>query len=122
MNQPQIGQFVLYQTEDGESRIECQLVDSTIWLSQAQIGELFQRAKQTVSEHLQNIFAECEMDEAAVVRNFRTTAADAKTYDVAHYNLEAILAVGFRIKSPRGTQFRRWANTRAVPTLFQTTP
>jgi hypothetical protein len=106
------GQFVFYQTEDGQSRIACQLVEGTIWLSQALIGELFQRSKKTVSEHLQNIFDEDELVEAAVVRNFRTTATDGKDYDVAHYNLEAILAVGFRVKSRRGTQFRRWANTQ----------
>lgn len=106
------GQIVLYQTEDGISRIECRLIEGSIWLSQMQIGEIFQRSKQTISEHLVNIFAEAELDEAAVVRNFRTTATDGKNYDVAHYNLEAILAVGFRVKSPRGTQFRRWANTQ----------
>lgn len=106
------GQIIIYQTEDGASRIDCQLVDETIWLSQALMADLFDRSKKTISEHLQNIFAEGELDESEVVRNFRTTAADGKTYDVAHYNLEAILAVAFRVKSPRGTQFRRWANTQ----------
>jgi len=77
-----------------------------------QMGELFQRSKKTISEHLQNIFEEGELAEAAVVRNFRTTAADDKLYDVAHYNLEAVIAVGMRVKSVRGTQFRRWANTQ----------
>jgi len=105
------GKLVIYQTEDGQARIECRLVDETIWLSQALMGELFDRSKQTISEHLQNLFDEGELDPDSVVRNFRTTAADGKSYDVAHYNLEAILAVGFRVKSPRGTQFRRWANT-----------
>ena len=106
------GEFVLYQTEDGQNRIQCQLVDGTIWLSQMQMGELFQRSKKTISEHLQNIFEEGELAEAAVVRNFRTTAADDKLYDVAHCNLEAVIAVGMRVKSVRGTQFRRWANTQ----------
>ena len=106
------GEFVLYQTEDGQNRIQCQLVGGTIWLSQMQMGELFQRSKQTISEHLQNIFEEGELQEEAVVRNFRTTAADGKDYDVAHYALEAIIAVGMRVKSVRGTQFRRWANTQ----------
>lgn len=105
------GHLVVYQTEDGRARIECRLVDETIWLSQGLIGELFDRSKKTISEHLQNLFEEGELDPASVVRNFRTTAADGKSYDVAHYNLKAILAVGFRVKSPRGTQFRRWANT-----------
>ena len=106
------GEFVLYQTEDGQNRIQCQLVDGTIWLSQMQMGELFQRSKQTISEHLKNIFEENELREDSVVRNFRTTAADQKVYDVAHYNLEAVIAVGMRVKSVRGTQFRRWANTQ----------
>ena len=112
MTEQQRGQIILYQTEDGQSKIECRLIDETIWLSQAQIGELFGRSKKTISEHLQNIFLEDELAESSVVRNFRTTAADGKTYDVAHYRLEAILAIGFRVKSPRGTQFRRWANTQ----------
>ncbi|HBF35060.1 TPA: hydroxyacid dehydrogenase [Candidatus Sumerlaeota bacterium] len=110
MSEPNFGALILYQTEDGKNRLECRLVDQTIWLSQAQIGELFQRSKQTISEHLQNIFNEGELSAEAVVRNFRTTASDGKDYDVAYYNLEAILAVGFRVKSPRGTQFRQWAN------------
>lgn len=106
------GNLVIYQTEDGRAQVECRLVDETLWLSQALIGELFDRSKKTISEHLQNIFEEGELDPDSVVRNFRTTAADEKSYEVSHYNLEAILAVGFRVKSPRGTQFRRWANTQ----------
>ncbi len=106
------GNLVIYQTEDGRAQVECRLVDETIWLSQALMGELFDRSKKTISEHLQNLVEEGELDPDSVVRSFRTTAADGKSYDVAHYNLEAILAVGFRVKSPRGTQFRRWANTR----------
>lgn len=105
------GELIIYQTEDGRAKVECRLVDETIWLSQALMSELFDRSKQTISEHLQNLFEEGELAPDSVVRNFRTTAADGKSYDVAHYNLEAILAVGFRVKSPRGTQFRRWANT-----------
>jgi len=110
-NEP-TGNLVIYQTEDGRARIECRLVDATVWLSQALMGELFDRSKKTISEHLQNLFEEGELHQDSVVRNFRTTAADGKSYDVAYYNLEAILAVGFRVKSPRGTQFRRWANTQ----------
>lgn len=110
-NEP-TGNLVIYQTEDGRARIECRLVDATVWLSQARMGELFDRSKKTISEHLQNLFEEGELDQDSVVRNFRTTAADGRSYDVAYYNLEAILAVGFRVKSPRGTQFRRWANSQ----------
>lgn len=110
--QPPASRIVLYQTPDGRIRVDCRAQDGTIWLSQAQIGEVFDRSKQTISEHLQNLFEENELAESAVVRNFRTTAADGKSYEVAHYNLQAILAVGFRVKSARGTQFRRWANTQ----------
>jgi hypothetical protein len=106
------GNLIIYQTEDGRAQVECRLVDETLWLSQAVMGQLFDRTKKTISEHLQNLFSAGELNENSVVRNFRTTAADGKSYDVAHYNLEAILAVGFRVKSPRGTQFRRWANTQ----------
>jgi hypothetical protein len=106
------GEFLLYTTDDGTVRVECRFADETIWLSQALIAELYDRSKQTISEHLQNLFEEGELNADSVVRNFRTTAADGKDYDVQYYNLEAILAVGFRVKSPRGTQFRKWANTR----------
>lgn len=112
MNDDSKGNLIIYQAEDGRVRVECRHVDATIWLSQALMGELFDRSKKTISEHLQNLFEEGELDPDSVVRNFRTTAADGKTYDVAHYNLEAILAVGFRVKSPRGTQFRYWANSQ----------
>nr|WP_234037761.1 RhuM family protein [Roseibacillus ishigakijimensis] len=106
------GEFLLYTTEDGKAGVECRFENETIWLSQALMGELYDRSKKTISEHLKNLFEEGELGADSVVRNFRTTAADGKAYDVQHYNLEAILAVGFRVKSPRGTQFRRWANTR----------
>ena len=112
MKEESKGHLVIYETEDGRVQVECRLVDETIWLSQALMGELYDRSKKTISEHLQNLFEEAELDPNSVVRNFRTTAADGKSYDIAHYNLEAILAVGFRVKSPRGTQFRRWANTQ----------
>lgn len=107
-----IGEFLLYESEDGKSRVECRFQDETIWLSQALMAGLFDRSKKTISEHLTNLFAEGELKENSVVRNFRTTASDGKDYQVIFYNLEAILAVGFRVKSKRGTQFRRWANTR----------
>lgn len=106
------GEFLLYSTEDGQARVECRFENETIWLSQASMGELYDRSKKTISEHLKNLFEEGELDADSVVRNFRTTAADGKSYEVQFYNLEAILAVGFRVKSPRGTQFRKWANTR----------
>ena len=106
------GELIIYQTDDGRVKIECQLVDGTIWLSQGLMAELFDRSKKTISEHLMNIFMEGELGGKSVVRDFRTTAADGKSYEIAHYRLEAIIAVGFRVKSSRGTQFRKWANTQ----------
>lgn len=106
------GQFILYTTDDGNTRVECRFEGETIWLSQALIAQLYDRSKKTISEHLVNLFDEGELVADSVVRNLRTTAADGKSYEVQYYNLEAILAVGFRVRSPRGTQFRRWANTR----------
>ena len=82
MSDSDTGSIVLYATEDGQSRIECQMVDGTIWLSQALMAELFQRSKKTVSEHLQNIFEEGELSPESVIRNFRITAADGKTYEI----------------------------------------
>ncbi|GHC62225.1 virulence RhuM family protein [Roseibacillus persicicus] len=94
------GEFLLYTTEEGKSRVECRFENETIWLSQALMGELYERSKKTISEHLKNLFEEGELEADSVFRSFRTTAADGKSYDVQYYNLEAILAVGFRVKSP----------------------
>lgn len=106
------GQFLLYTTEDGHSRVECRFEDGSLWLSQAGMAELFQTTKQNVAKHLKAIFSEGELVETAVVNRWLTTAADGKSYQVQHYNLEAILAVGYRIRSTRGTQFRQWATER----------
>ncbi|MBL6987853.1 MAG: virulence RhuM family protein [Methylobacter sp.] len=106
------GNFVLYQTEDGQTRIEVRLQDKSVWLAQATLTELFQTNKQNISLHLKNIFAEGELAENRVVKEYLTTAADGKQYRTKHYNLEAIIAVGYRVKSHRGTQFRRWATER----------
>lgn len=81
----------------------------TVWLTQVQMGDLFAKNKRTISEHIRNLFREEELDEAAVVRNFRTTASDGKSYDVQHYNLDVIISVGYRVKSPQGVRFRQWA-------------
>ena len=106
---PTTGEFLLYQTEDGRTRIETRMQDETVWLTQKQMAELFQKDVRTVNEHIKNIFAEGELDQAAVIRNFRITATDGKTYDTSHYNLDVIISVGYRVKSHRGTQFRQWA-------------
>ena len=104
--------LILYQTEDGQTRIEVRLLDETVWLSQAQLCELFDKDKRTISEHIQNIFNEGELSQESVVRNFRTTATDGKNYQVLHYNLDVIISVGYRVSSHRGTQFRIWATAR----------
>lgn len=104
--------IIIYQTEDGHTRIETRLEDETVWLTQAQLCELFQKSKSTISEHIRNIFDEAELQENSVVRNFRTTAADGKNYETAHYNLDVIISVGYRVKSHQGTKFRQWATAR----------
>jgi hypothetical protein len=112
LNVPTNSNFVLYQTDDGQTRIEVRLQDESVWLAQATLTELFQTTKQNISLHLKNIFAEGELAEDRVVKEYLTTAADGKQYRTKHYNLEAIIAVGYRVKSHRGTQFRRWATER----------
>jgi len=104
--------IILYQTEDGQTRIQCRFENETIWLTQKLMAELFKKDVRTINEHLQNVFAEGELAEEAVIRKFRITAADGKSYDTQHYNLEAVIAVGYRVKSARGTQFRQWATAR----------
>ncbi|HWW25743.1 MAG TPA: virulence RhuM family protein [Caulobacter sp.] len=106
------GEIVLYNTEDGLAHVQLRAADGTVWLTQAQIAELFASTKQNVSLHLRNLFAEGELAEAAVVKESLTTAADGKAYGTLWYSLEAILAVGYRVRSPRGVQFRQWATTR----------
>jgi hypothetical protein len=105
-------ELILYQTEDNRTRIEVRLENDTVWLTQAQMAELFQTTKQNVSLHIQNILKERELRQDSVVKDFLTTAADGKNYEVQFYNLDAIIAVGYRVKSHRGTQFRQWATQR----------
>jgi len=104
--------IILYQMEDGRTRIQCRFERESIWLTQKLIAELFNKDVRTVNEHIQNIFAEGELREESVIRKFRITAADGKGYETQHYNLEVVIAVGYRVKSPRGTQFRQWATAR----------
>jgi len=113
------GEFLLYQTEDGRQRIECHLSQETLWLSLNQIAALFDRDKSVISRHLKNIFEEGELVRAAVVAQNATTAADGKIYQVDYYRLEAVLAVGYRVRSPRGTQFRQWATAQLREFLTQ---
>ena len=103
------GQFLLYQTPDGDSQIEVKLQHDTVWLSLDQMAELFQRNKSTISRHVKNVLEDGELEEKSVVAFFATTASDSKTYSVAYYNLDMIISVGYRVHSYRGVQFRIWA-------------
>ena len=103
-NEPQ-SPFLLYQTSDGQTRLEVRLENETVWLSQNQMAELFQTTKQNVSLHIRNIFKEGELPESSVVKEYLTTAADGKNYKKSFYNLDVIISVGYRVKSYRGTQF-----------------
>ncbi|WP_440427585.1 virulence RhuM family protein [Prevotella merdae] len=103
------GQFLLYQTPDGDSRIEVKLQNDTVWLSLDQMAELFQRNKSTISRHIKNVLEDGELEEDSVVAKFATTATDGKKYSVAYYNLDMIISVGYRVHSYRGVQFRIWA-------------
>ncbi len=105
-------QIAIYQTLGDEQKIRVRIEDENVWLTQKLIAELFDVDVRTVNEHLKNIFLEQELDESSVIRNFRITATDGKDYDTKHYNLEGILAVGYRVRSDRGTQFRKWATER----------
>jgi hypothetical protein len=103
--------LILYTTEDGKSQIKLRSDLDTVWLTQLEMAELFDATKQNVSLHLKNIFDDLELIQDAVVKESLTTAADGKKYQTQLYNLDAILAVGYRVRSPRGVQFRRWAST-----------
>ncbi len=103
------GQFLLYQTPDGNSQIEVKLQNDTVWLSLDQMAELFQRNKSTISRHIKNVLEDGELEADSVIANFATTATDGKNYSVAYYNLDMIISVGYRVHSYRGVQFRIWA-------------
>ena len=102
-------QFLIYQSEDGTTRVDVRLQEQSLWLSQKQLTELFGKAKGTISEHIKHIFEDSELEPGAVVRLFRTTATDGKQYSVEHYNLDMVLALGFRVRSPVAVRFRQWA-------------
>lgn len=106
------GNILIYQTEDGSTRIEARLVNESVWLTLNQMAELFQRDKSVISRHIRNIFEERELIRESVVAEFATTAADSKVYQVDYYNLDVIISVGYRVKSHRGVQFRIWATQR----------
>jgi hypothetical protein len=117
MSEPSLPQseIILYQTEDGRTRVQCRFENETLWLSQALIAELFQKDVRTINEHLVNIFSEGELSREPTIRKFRIVRQEGARQvvrEVEHYNLDAILAVGFRVRSHRGTQFRQWATAR----------
>lgn len=103
------GEIILYQTENGQTKIEVVLDNETVWLNQSQMVELFQTSKQNVSLHIRNVFKEGELVEGSVVKEYLTTAKDGKNYKTKYYNLDVIISIGYRVKSHRGTQFRIWA-------------
>jgi hypothetical protein len=110
--------LIIYQTEDGKTKIETRLEDETVWLTQAQLAELFQKSRTTITEHISKIFKEGELHEEVVCREFRHTtqhgAIEGKTQEksVKYYNLDVIISVGYRVKSLQGTKFRQWATAR----------
>jgi len=110
-NNTKKGEIIIYKAEKGPE-IQVKLEDETVWLSQAQMAELFQKDVRTINDHVKNVFKEHELSQNSVIRNFRITARDGKSYDVNFYNLDVIISVGYRVKSLRGTQFRIWATQR----------
>lgn len=101
------GEILIYQSPDGNIKVDVRFDDETVWLSQSQMGQLFGKDKRTISEHISNIFKEGELNENSVVRNFRTTATDGKSYNTNYYNLDVIISVGYRVKSHQGTQLSK---------------
>ena len=103
--------FLFYDTEDGITRVQLLVDGPTVWMPQIAIAiaELFETSKQNVGQHIKNILADSELNEDSVVKDYFTTAADDKKYRTKHYNLDMILAIGYRVRSSRGVQFRRWA-------------
>ena len=103
--------ILIYQNENGNIKVDVRFEDGSVWLSQAQICEVFGKAKSTISEHIKAIFEDEELNRDSVVRNYRTTASDGKNYNVEHYNLDMVIAIGFKVRSRSGVQFRKWANS-----------
>jgi len=110
MSGKKVSEILIYQAEDGSAVTEVRLNRETVWLTQAQMSELFGRERSVITRHINNIFKENELDRNSVCVNFAHTAEDGKTYSVLHFNLDVIISVGYRVKSLRGTQFRQWAS------------
>ena len=119
---PREGEILLYTGEDGRARIDVRLIDETVWLTQAQLAELFDKDVRTVNEHIGNIYQEAECDRDATIRKFRIVRMEGArevSREIEHYNLEMIIAVGFRVRSMRGTLFRQWANARLAEYIIK---
>ena len=106
--------IIIYNTSDGKASVSLYAKDGMVWVNQNQLAELFDTSKQNIGQHIAGILKEGELEEISVVKNFFTTASDGKQYNVTFYSLEMILAIGFRVRSKRGTQFRIWANQRIM--------
>jgi len=104
--------ILIYENQNGKINVDVRFEDESIWLSQKQLAEVFGKSVKTINEHIVNIFEEEELDKDSVIRNYRITANDGKNYDVLHYNLDMIIALGFRVRSNTGTKFRIWANQK----------
>ncbi|MBY0461937.1 MAG: virulence RhuM family protein, partial [Alphaproteobacteria bacterium] len=102
--------LIIFETDKNHTKVSVRLDSETVWLNLNQLSQLFERDKSVISRHLKKVFYEGELESSSVVANFATTAADGKIYQVEHYNLDAIISVGYRVNSKRGTQFRQWAN------------
>jgi hypothetical protein len=116
-SEPPDGQIILFQSDDGQTRLEVRLQNESVWLSLNQMAELFQSSKQNISLHIQNIFAERELKQEATVKEYLTVQTEGSRSvrrEIEYYNLDVIISVGYRVKSLRGTQFRIWARPRAA--------
>jgi len=102
--------IIIYNTADGKASVSLYSKDGMVWMNQNQLAELFDTSKQNIGQHIASVIKDRELEQDSVVKNYFTTAADGKEYNVTFYSLEMILAIGFRVKSKRGTQFRIWAN------------
>lgn len=107
-----MNELIIYNSDDGKVQVALLVANDEAWLNQGQLAELFDTSVQNIALHIKNILSDNELDENSVIKDYLITARDGKQYQVKHYALEMVLAVGFRVRSPRGVQFRRWANTQ----------
>jgi hypothetical protein len=114
--------IIIYNTQDGKASVSLLTKDGSVWMNQNQLAELFDTSKQNIGQHIANVLEDNELDPKTVVKNYFTTAADGKDYDVTFYALEMILAIGFRVRGKRGTQFRQWANRNLATYMVKKTP